>query len=83
MLGAIIGNGAVITVVTIGRGAQSQTESQLKSLGSNLLFVQSGVATTNSPSPRELARPPPCSGRTPRRSPAPPPPLPMSSRCST
>jgi putative ABC transport system permease protein len=49
MLGVIIGIGAVITMVTIGRGAQSQTESQLKSLGSNLLFVQSGVATTNSP----------------------------------
>jgi putative ABC transport system permease protein len=49
MLGVIIGIGAVITMVTIGRGAQSQTESQLKSLGANLLFVQSGVATTGSP----------------------------------
>jgi putative ABC transport system permease protein len=49
MLGVIIGIGAVITMVTIGRGAQSQTEKQLKSLGSNLLFVQSGVAATNSP----------------------------------
>ena len=49
MLGVIIGIGAVITMVTIGRGAQSQTEAQLKSLGSNLIFVQSGVATTNSP----------------------------------
>jgi putative ABC transport system permease protein len=49
MLGVIIGIGAVITMVTIGRGAQAQTENQLKSLGSNLLFVQSGVATTGSP----------------------------------
>ncbi len=49
MLGVIIGIGAVITMVTIGRGAQSQTEQQLKSLGSNLIFVQSGVAATNSP----------------------------------
>jgi putative ABC transport system permease protein len=45
----IIGIGAVITMVTIGRGAQSQTEKQLRSLGSNLIFVQSGVAATNSP----------------------------------
>jgi putative ABC transport system permease protein len=49
MLGVIIGIGAVITMVTIGRGAQSQTEKQLRSLGSNLIFVQSGVAATNSP----------------------------------
>ena len=49
MLGVIIGIGAVITMVTIGRGAQSQTEAQLKSLGSNLIFVQSGAASTNSP----------------------------------
>jgi len=45
MLGVIIGIAAVITMVTVGRGAQTQAESQLKSLGSNLLFVQSGVAT--------------------------------------
>ncbi|WP_216901557.1 ABC transporter permease [Synechococcus sp. CCY 9618] len=44
MLGVIIGIAAVISMVTIGRGAQQQTESQLKSLGSNLIFVQSGVA---------------------------------------
>ena len=49
MLGVIIGIGAVIAMVTIGRGAQAQTESQLKSLGSNLIFVQSGVALTGSP----------------------------------
>jgi len=49
MLGIIIGIAAVIAMVTIGRGAQAQTERQLKSLGSNLLFVQSGVALTGSP----------------------------------
>jgi putative ABC transport system permease protein len=48
MLGVIIGIAAVIAMVTIGRGAQAQTERQLKSLGSNLLFVQSGVALTGS-----------------------------------
>jgi putative ABC transport system permease protein len=48
MLGVIIGIGAVITMVTIGRGAQAQTEKQLKSLGSNLIFVQSGTANFGS-----------------------------------
>ncbi|PSB37583.1 ABC transporter permease [Aphanothece minutissima] len=52
MLGVIIGIGAVISMVTIGRGAQLQTESQLKSLGSNLLFVQSGVAPGGGPASR-------------------------------
>ena len=45
MLGVIIGIAAVITMVTLGRGAQIQTEAQLKSLGSNLIFVQSGSAS--------------------------------------
>ncbi len=48
MLGVIIGIGAVITMVTIGRGAQAQTEKQLKSLGSNLIFVMSGTANFGS-----------------------------------
>ncbi len=52
MLGVIIGIGAVISMVTIGRGAQLQTESQLKSLGSNLVFVQSGVAASTGPASR-------------------------------
>ena len=49
MLGVIIGIAAVIAMVTIGQGAQTQTVNQLKSLGSNLLYIQSGVATTGSP----------------------------------
>jgi putative ABC transport system permease protein len=49
MLGVIIGIAAVIAMVTIGRGAQTQTVNQLKSLGSNLLYIQSGVANTGSP----------------------------------
>jgi len=49
MLRVIIGIAAVIAMVSIGRGAQLQTANQLKSLGSNLLFVQSGVAITSSP----------------------------------
>jgi len=49
MLGVIIGIAAVITMITIGRGAQAQTEAQLKRLGSNLLYVQRGEASTGSP----------------------------------
>ena len=45
MLGVIIGIGAVISMVTIGRGAQQQTEAQLKSLGSNLICIRSGGVT--------------------------------------
>ncbi|WP_411876828.1 ABC transporter permease [Vulcanococcus limneticus] len=52
MLGVIIGIAAVIAMVTLGRGAQLQTESQLKSLGSNLLFVQSGAAVGAGPASR-------------------------------
>ncbi len=52
MLGVIIGIGAVISMVTIGRGAQIQTENQLRSLGSNLIFVQSGVAAGGGPASR-------------------------------
>jgi len=49
MLGVIIGIGAVIAMVAVGRGAQVQTENQLKALGSNLLFVQNGTANFGSP----------------------------------
>ncbi len=49
MLGVIIGIGAVIAMVAIGRGAQAQTEAQLKSLGSNLIFVQNGTAVGGQP----------------------------------
>ncbi|WP_051158648.1 ABC transporter permease [Nodosilinea nodulosa] len=49
MLGVIIGIAAVIVMVTIGQGAQAQTDKQLQSLGSNLLFVQSGTANFGGP----------------------------------
>ncbi|MBQ3398676.1 MAG: ABC transporter permease, partial [Synergistaceae bacterium] len=39
MLGIIIGVGAVITMVAIGRGAAQQVESALSGFGSNLLIV--------------------------------------------
>lgn len=44
MLGIIIGVGAVIVMVAIGQGAQSQIESQISSLGSNLVIVYPGAS---------------------------------------
>lgn len=41
MLGIIIGVGAVITMVAIGRGASSQVESFVSGFGSNLIIVMS------------------------------------------
>ena len=42
MLGIVIGVGAVIVMVAVGHGAQSQIESQIKSLGTNLILVTPG-----------------------------------------
>ncbi|GCE65395.1 ABC transporter permease [cyanobiont of Ornithocercus magnificus] len=42
MLGIVIGNASVITLVGVGRGAQNLAESQLSSLGANVLFVVPG-----------------------------------------
>jgi putative ABC transport system permease protein len=42
MLGIIIGVAAVIALMSIGRGAQAQVTAQIKSLGTNLLFVRPG-----------------------------------------
>lgn len=43
VLGILIGVAAVIAMLAIGRGAQKQIESQLSSLGSNLLILRSGA----------------------------------------
>ena len=42
MLGMIIGVGAVITMVALGRGAQATIEEQVKSAGTNLININSG-----------------------------------------
>ncbi len=42
MLGVIIGVAAVITLMSIGRGAQQQITEQGQSLGTNLIFVSPG-----------------------------------------
>jgi len=42
MLGILIGVGAVIAMLAIGKGAQKAVESRLSSLGSNLIMMMSG-----------------------------------------
>lgn len=43
MLGIVIGIGSVIAMVSIGQGAQSSIEANIKSIGSNLLIVSPGA----------------------------------------
>jgi macrolide transport system ATP-binding/permease protein len=43
MLGILIGVAAVITMLALGKGAQTAIEDQLSALGSNLLVVRPGV----------------------------------------
>ena len=42
MLGVIIGVGAVITMISIGRGAKADISDRIKSLGSNILAIRPG-----------------------------------------
>ncbi|EQB62636.1 MAG: hypothetical protein RBG1_1C00001G0215 [candidate division Zixibacteria bacterium RBG-1] len=44
MLGIIIGTGAVITVIALGKGAGEAVQRSIQSLGSNLIFVRPGAA---------------------------------------
>ena len=46
MLGIVIGNASVITLVGVGRGAQNLAENQLSNLGANVLFVDPGSNDT-------------------------------------
>jgi len=45
-LGIIIGVAAVIVMVSIGEGAQRQVETQIASLGSNLIIIYPGASTS-------------------------------------
>jgi len=45
MLGIIIGVGAVITMISVGSGAQARVEEQIKALGSNLMVIIPGSVT--------------------------------------
>ncbi len=44
MLGIIIGVGAVIALMSVGRGAQATVTQQIRSMGTNLLFIMPGAA---------------------------------------
>ena len=46
MLGIVIGNASVITLVGVGRGAQNLAASQLNVLGAHVLFVAPGSHNT-------------------------------------
>src|SRR5512141_2270598 len=45
VLGIIIGVAAVIAMVSIGQGARDSVQSQIKSLGSNLIMVFNGTVS--------------------------------------
>ena len=47
MLGIVIGVGAVVAMVGIGNGAKSQVESQIASLGQNMILIFSGSVTSS------------------------------------
>jgi len=49
ILGIVIGIGAVILMMSIGQGAKSSIESQIQTMGSNLLIVMPGAMKTFSP----------------------------------
>jgi len=46
MLGIMIGVGAVISMIAIGSGAKARIQEQIAAMGSNLLMVRSGSATS-------------------------------------
>jgi putative ABC transport system permease protein len=46
MLGIIIGVGAVMVMVAIGQGAKSQIQAQIDNLGTNMIVITPGAATT-------------------------------------
>ena len=52
MLGIIIGVGAVIALMSIGRGVEKYVTDQFASLGSNLLFIAPGSFSDGPPSQR-------------------------------
>jgi len=47
MLGVIIGVAAVVTMVSVGRGADVAVQQQIQSLGNNLLMIIPGATTAN------------------------------------
>ncbi len=47
MLGMIIGVCAVISLMSIGQGAQAQVTNQIRGMGTNLLFIRAGSTQTS------------------------------------
>jgi putative ABC transport system permease protein len=47
MLGVVIGIAAVIAITAVGQGAQESVEGQLRSLGTDVIFVLAGSPTSN------------------------------------
>ncbi len=47
MLGIIIGVAAVIALMGVGRGASAAIDSQINSMGTNLLFVSPGSTSSS------------------------------------
>ena len=47
VLGIVIGVGAVIAMLSIGRGAQAQIASRIESIGTNLVYVYPGSTSSN------------------------------------
>ncbi len=52
VLGVVIGVAAVVTMVTLGRGATEQVKAQISNLGSNLLVVRPGQGWWSGGSPQ-------------------------------
>ena len=46
-LGIIIGVAAVIVMLAIGNGAQISLQNEMKTMGTNLIIIRSGVATSS------------------------------------
>jgi len=46
--GIVIGIAAVIILLAIGKGAEAETNKQIQALGSNLIYIQPGAASTSS-----------------------------------
>jgi hypothetical protein len=68
ILGIVIGVGAVIALISIGRGAEATITDSIQSIGTNLLFVfRGGSSEVRNPQPMPL----------PSEIPSWPPPLPV------
>jgi putative ABC transport system permease protein len=57
MLGMIIGVGAVIAMVSVGKGAQLSVTNQIQSMGTNLLFIRAGAAQSSGVAQQQGTRP--------------------------